>query len=154
MSNANETNPYGHMRATFFRDDVANRDMVQVDMVGEHSNIIRKVRPADVEAWPLEWKAYRDKTPDPVVEGTPLTDVPGVDRVFAGKLRFAGVRVAEELADLTDGQCNNIGFGVITARDVAKLMIAANGRKDRKASEPERRGPGRPRKDESVEAAA
>lgn len=141
------------LRAKFFRDAETGGDMIEVAVVGEdkYCTVHRKVRPADVEAYPSEWRAYRDKAPEMVVEGTPLTDVPGIDRVFAEKLKFAGVRVAEELADLSDGQCSSIGFGTLNARQVAKLLIAANGRRDRTA---EKRGPGRPRKDETVEAAA
>lgn len=130
-------------RPTFFYD--GTRDMVEIVSITDNkATVIKKVTPEVVAQFPREWEAYKEKRPSTDVGGTPLTDVPGLDRNMIMVLSLRGIRNAEELAALPDSMCLQIGLGTLNAARTARLLIKANAMD----AEPAKRGPGRPRKDE------
>lgn len=114
------------LRATFFKDMDGKRDMVELKIVGDPNTVIVKVTPELVKEYPRDWENYQKQTGDPsgmIVEGTPLTEVPGIDRNAALALRIQGVRVAEELAGLDEAAARALGLGGITFWKAAKQLI-------------------------------
>jgi hypothetical protein len=95
-----------------------------------------------VNRFPDAWLAFQGK--DVALDGTPLNtkdemgdyvlDDMNADRVKI--LRLQGVRTIEELAELVDAECERMGFGYKTLRKQAQEYL-----------KPEKRGPGRPKKD-------
>lgn len=144
-----------NVRAKFFKD--GDFDRVEISIVGDPNTIIQKVAPEHLKQFPKEWEAYRAGEREVDYGGTPLTDVPGIDHNKATAYKLKGVHNAEMLADLSDAATKNMGLGGLTDRKSAQLLIKANAH-DRLAAltvdvEPVKRGPGRPPKARSDEAA-
>lgn len=132
-------------RPNFFHD--GTRDMVEiVSITDTKSTVIKKVTPEVIKQFPREWEAYKEKRPSDDIGGTPLSDVPGLDRNLILTLSLRGIRNAEELAALPDSMCLQIGLGTLNASRTARLLLKANAA-DAAADTP-KRGPGRPRKDD------
>lgn len=140
----------GKVRAKFYKCDETGRDMVELKIIGDPNSVIRKVEPEDVTKWPGEWAAYEQGKGEIEVKGTALTEIPGVDRNAAQRIKLHGVRTVEELASLDEVAAKSIGLGGMTFWKSAKLLLQAKRAEalEALASEAEvRRGPGRPRKE-------
>ncbi len=146
--------PVNKLRAKFFRDDEANRDMVEIRIIGDPNSLIRKVTPQDVERWPNEWNGYQAGKSELEVKGTPLMDVPGLDKGRAMSLKLQGVRTAEELAGLDEAAAKGLGLGTWTLVRVAKAFLAERRLEALEAltEDAPKRGPGRPPKSETIPA--
>lgn len=130
------------VRAKFFKGETG-LDYVELSIIGDPNTVIRKVGPADTVRFPKEWEAYSAGNGELPVEGTPLTDIPGIDANVSLGLRLKGVRTAEELAGLDEGAAKALGMGMWTfcqnARNMLKLremeamqeMVAAAPRRGR-----------------------
>lgn len=150
----------------FFRQ--GSRNMIRQVMAGSHGGEnVRKVRPEDVDRWPVEWAQYQGMDVS-IHDGTPLEDVPGMSARLALGFRLMSIRNAEALAETSDAVIQNV-LGGLGMRNAAQLLVESNRHKeawqrDRKEmndlkaqiaelkaqqSQPERRGPGRPRKEEA-----
>lgn len=135
----------GKVRATFIRD--GDRDMVELKIIGDLNTFLSKVMPEHVQKWPREWAAYQAGKSEVEIKGTPLTDVPGIDRGQAMAYKLNNVRTAEELADLDDAACRGLGMGALTHRKAAQMLLKLNALQAAQVEdEPVKRG--RPRKDE------
>ena len=71
-----------------------------------------------------EWDAYCDGRPMQRREGIPLTDLPGLDEARAEGYVARNVHTLEELAALSDAQCQGIGHGTLTDRQGARKLVA------------------------------
>lgn len=139
----------GKVRATFIRD--GDRDMVELKIIGDPNTFLSKVMPEHVQKWPREWAAYQAGKSEVEIKGTPLTDVPGIDRGQAMAYKLNNVRTAEELADLDDAACRGLGMGALTHRKAAQMLLKLNAlQASQVEDEPAKRG--RPRKEESTAA--
>lgn len=143
----------GKLRANFFKDDTTGRDMVVIKMIGDPNTHIRKVEPEDTVKFKADWDSYQAGEKEVDVGGTPITEVPGVDRNLALALKLKGVRNAEELAGLDEAAAKGLGMGMFTLAKTARLLLAAK-RNEALAAviEPPKRGPGRPPKTDQPEA--
>lgn len=110
------------VRAKFFKGE-SGRDYVEISIVGDPNTVIRKVSPADTVNYAREWESYSTNAGELPIEGTPLTDVPGVDNNAALGLRLKGVRTAEELAGLDEAAAKSLGMGGLTFWNGAKNLI-------------------------------
>jgi hypothetical protein len=81
------------------------------------------VTPDVAAKFPREWESYQSSNESIAIPGTPLTEVPGVDRNAAANLKMQGVRVAEELAALDEAHAKALGLGGITFWKAAKNLI-------------------------------
>ena len=141
------------LRAKFFKDDDNSQDYVEITIIGDPNTLIRKVKPEDVSRFPREWESYRAGTPEPIVGGTPLTEIPGVDKGLSLALKLKGVRNAEELCALDEAALKGLGMNMITFQKAAKNLVAAKRLEVLEAlqaqniEQAEKRGPGRPRKE-------
>lgn len=137
-----------NVRAKFFRD--ADRDMVELKIVGDPNTLFQKVAPEHLRRFPQEWAAYEAGKETVDYGGTPLTDVPGVDRNLATAFALKNVHNAEMLAALSDAAALSLGMNGQTMRKSAQLLIKANEADKLTAMLAEKRGPGRPRKDDEA----
>jgi hypothetical protein len=142
------------LRAKFFRDE--GRDYCEVTIIGDPNTLIQKVGEWHVKTFPREYEAFQRDAGEVQVQGTPLTEVPGIDRNVALSLKLKGIRVAEELAALDDSAAQGLGMGMLTFIKSAKLLLKAKEAEAQlavlAAADVVRRGPGRPPKVDNVAA--
>lgn len=112
------------LRAKFFKDDMG-KPYVEIAIVGDPNTLIRKVSPEDATRFPREWAAFEQGESEVKVDGTPLTEIPGVDRDASLSLRLKGIRTVEEMAGLDEGAAKALGMGGLTFWKAAKLLLRA-----------------------------
>lgn len=110
------------LRAKFFKSD-DGKDYIQITIIGDPCDVIRKVTVEDTQRFPMDWAAYTAGDKDIVVEGTALTEVPGIDRNLSLAYKLKGVRTAEELANLDEIAAKSLGMGGLTTWQAAKNLI-------------------------------
>lgn len=109
------------LRAKFYKDGEV--DKVEIFAVGSKDTYKKKVGPDEMAMFKPEWDAYCDGKPLSRRPGTPLTDIPGVDQSKADTYVARNIHNAEELAVLTDGQCQQVGHGTLTDRKAAQGLL-------------------------------
>lgn len=109
------------LRARFFRD--GNADKVEISAVGTKDTLIKKVGPQEMAQFKAEWDAYCDGKPLVRRPGTPLTDCPNIDQQKADMYIARNIHTLEELAHLSDGQCQGVGHGTMTDRKNAQVLL-------------------------------
>lgn len=136
-------------RPTFFFDVVKNCDMVEIRSITDTKcTVIKKVTPDVVEQFAKEWQSYKDGRPVDDIGGTPLTEVPGLERNAIVMLGLKGIRNAEELAALSDSMAQQLGMGVLSWCRTARLLVKSKQYDALEDATAPKRGPGRPRKEE------
>ena len=108
----------------FFKSD-EGRDFVEISMIGDPCTWIGKVRPDHVQRFPTDWAAYQAGSEQIDVGGTPITEVPGVDKNLALAYRLKGIRNAEELAALDEAAAQSLGLGGLACWKASKLLMQA-----------------------------
>jgi hypothetical protein len=107
--------------ARFFRE--GGRDFVEISTVGSKDTVVRKVQPEHMAAFRSEWNAHCDGLPPQRRAGTPLTDLPSVNEGRAEFYLTRNVHTLEELAALSDAQCQALGHGTLTDREHARKRV-------------------------------
>jgi hypothetical protein len=113
--------PAQTMHARFFRQ--GNSDMVEISFSGSIDTVVKGVEPEDMATYRSEWLAYCDGKPPTRRQGTPLLDVPGINADRERHLVHMQVHTAEELAALSDMQCQQVGHGTMTERKAARQLL-------------------------------
>jgi len=85
--------------------------------------IDRPMRKGEEFKFPREWAAFQAKR-EMVVEGTPLSLWPVLSEAQVEELKHFGVQTLEQLAEVPDGQIQNIGL-YQTLKQKAKAAVAA-----------------------------
>lgn len=107
----------------FFKDKDTDRDMIEISFVGSKDTVVHNVKPHHMAQFHAEWNAYCDGRPMTRRAGTPLADVVG--DVKAQTYIDRNIHNAEELAVLTDSQCQSLGHGTLTDRKNAQGLLMA-----------------------------
>lgn len=107
--------------AKFFRR--GEEDFVEISFVGAKDTLVERVKPSHMAAFRHEWDAYCDGRPAQRREGIALTELPGVDGEKAESYVARNVHTLEELAALSDAQCQGIGHGTLTDRQGARKLV-------------------------------
>lgn len=111
------------LRANFFKDVDGKQDLIEIVIIGDPNTLIKKVAPEHVKTFPREWEAYQSGQTEIKVDGTPLIEVPGIDRNLALALKLKGVRTAEELAALDEAAATGLGMNMRTFVSSAKNLV-------------------------------
>lgn len=109
-------------------DDVC---YVEIMSPGNKENIIQ--RPAtemDKARFAEQYKRYL-ASEEELIEGTPLTMWPGVTGAQAAELMAVGVKSVEQLAGMSDANCQNV-MGIVGLKSRAKQYLEENSAKDKK----------------------
>lgn len=140
------------LRVHFFHD--GTRHMAEVTSVtDDKATNIKKVTPEIIAQFPKDWEAYEKGLEAIDPGGTPLEDVPGLDRTAIMGLRLKGIRNADELAALSDSMLQQMGLGFLAWGRAARNLVKLKELEAMQAVMEEakaKRGPGRPRKEEAV----
>lgn len=120
-------------------------DVIRVKFRDSKDELVRRVKPADVERWPKEWAMYeaaREKARD--IQGTPLDQIPMMPRETVQALRFRSIHTVEQLAGFDDYAASMLdderGKGW---RDAARMYLlamkaAGAGSADKAAKQPQK----------------
>lgn len=104
--------------ARFFKENGV--DYVEVKFTGSKDAPVFKVRPEHMAKYRDAWNAYCDGVPPKKREGIPLTKLNGVDENTAQSYIAKNVHNVEELAELSDAQCQALGHGTLSLRKQAQ----------------------------------
>ena len=110
-----------HTSARFFRE--AEKDFVEISTVGSKDTVIHRVSPEHMSRFREEWNAFCDGVPLKQRAGSPLMEIPGMKEQLAQHYVQQNVHTAEELAALSDAQCQALGHGTLTLRASARGML-------------------------------
>ena len=108
-------------KGRFYKE--SGRDFIEISFVGSKDTFVDRVQPEHMAEFRTEWNAYCDGKPLEKRKGTPLTDLPGLNEQKAEKYINANVHNLEELAALSDGQCQAVGHGVLTDRENTRKLL-------------------------------
>lgn len=115
--------------AKFFRR--GEQDFVEISFVGAKDTLVERVKPSHMAQFRSEWDAYCDGRPMQRREGALLTDLPGLDPEKAENYVARNIHTLEELAALSDAQCQGIGHGTLTDREGARKLVTQRKLEDR-----------------------
>lgn len=107
--------------AKFFRR--GDGDYIEISFIGAKDTFVEKVQPSHMAEFRNEWNAYCDGRPVERREGIALTELSGLDSARAENYIARNVHTLEELAALSDAQCQGIGHGALTDRQGARRLI-------------------------------
>jgi len=155
------------------------KDFVRISVPGDTTSIvIQPVREDHKRRFPRQWLYYQMKNAGDAIPGTKLQtwheDEPEIFTIGQmEELQILKFQVVEQLAGAGDSQLQRIGMGGVGLRERAKAYLASKNRSaisaDNQAMRdelaelraqvasltgliPEKRGPGRPRKEAEAEA--
>lgn len=115
-------------RARFFKDGEV--DKVEISAIGSKDTFIKKVGPEEMARFKPEWDAHCDGRPMTRRPGTPLTDCAGIEQVRADTYIARNIHTLEELAVLSDSQCQAVGHGTLTDRKNAQALLTTRKMRD------------------------
>lgn len=110
-------------RGRFFKDDNGS-DRIEISFVGSKDTVIHEVTPEIMAQWRNEWLAYQDGQPLKPRGGTPLNAIPGMTEQRINHYLNQQITNVEELAALSDMQCQTVGHGTLTDRKTARQLLA------------------------------
>lgn len=110
-----------HQHARFFKD--GGRNMVEISFVGSKDTIIHGVRPEHMSRFKNEWDAYCDGKAPERRKGTPFSEI-NMPADVAENYVHRNLHNLEELAALSDAQCQALGHGTLTQRNTAQKYLA------------------------------
>lgn len=131
------------VRGKFFKGE-DDRDYVHITIIGDPCDVIHKVRPEHTVQFAPEWAAYQSGNVEAEIDGTPLTEVPGIDKQMALAYRLKGIRTADELAALDEAAAGALGLGGLTFWKSANLLMKVKRAEAMEAMVAERPRRGRP----------
>jgi hypothetical protein len=108
-------------KARFFREGEAN--LVEISFVGSKDTVVKKVSPVEMAQFRDDWDAFCDGRPVERRKGTPLTAI--MPSETAERYIGRNVHSLEEVAQLSDAQCQGLGHGTLTHRQTAIRFLAA-----------------------------
>lgn len=90
---------------------------------GDPSNIVERVAEEfDIKQHPREYEQYKRQTAA-ATHGTPLEQWPQITRAQVKECKYYEVHSVEQLAELSDMHCQNMGMGVFELREKAKAYL-------------------------------
>lgn len=78
--------------------------------------------PSDLNRFPRQWAAFKAQN-EPVVEGTPLSEWPMINRAQVMEFGSLNIRTVEQLASVPDTTLHTMGMGGRAVRDKAKAWL-------------------------------
>ncbi len=102
-----------------------DRPFIRITIPGDQHNVIEQVaKPYYQNRFPDEWARFQ-RNQEQQTEGWPLKTWPVVTSAQVKNLEFLNVRTVEQLANLTDSQCQRVGMDAASLRAKAKAALDA-----------------------------
>lgn len=101
-------------------------DHIEIMQPGNKDSVVsRPATPMDKERFAEHWRKYQARIEDDHVEGTPLSEWPGVSRSQVEELRYLNIRTVEQLAAVSDSNAQKImGVNLLKQKATAYLESA------------------------------
>jgi len=99
----------------------------EIRVLGEPDTVsgpVHKMQPDPRERFAPAWAKFQQDNASEGLVGTPLKEVPWLERGAVETLNYAGIKTLENLASVADGSLGNIPGG-LALRKKARDMIAA-----------------------------
>lgn len=105
----------------------AEREFIEIRIPGDKDEIrVRPVRFTDTQSFPRQYAAFKAGLEQPVT-GTPLDKIPFITKAQAAELAAVGIKTAEQLRDMSDGNAQKfMGASQLKAK-VGAFLAAAEG---------------------------
>lgn len=100
---------------------------VEIRVPGERDSVtgpVHRLHPDPRERFPEAWARWQKDNTTEGLTGTPLKNVPWIERGDVETLAYLSVRTVEQLASVTDGNIGKIPGG-LALRDKARAMLKA-----------------------------
>lgn len=98
---------------------------IGIRVPGKKEEVIRVARQADKERFPEHYRRFKAREEQNAVEGTVLSEWPGVTRSQVEEFRYFNVFTVEQLASLNDNHGHNI-MGINALKQKAKAYLEAS----------------------------
>jgi hypothetical protein len=99
------------------------QEYVEIAVPGNKDSVV--IRPAterDITRFPKHYEAFKARTDQDVLDGTPLSAWPMVTRAQVEEMAFFKVRTVEQLAQMSDGDSQKF-MGLNTLRERARVFL-------------------------------
>lgn len=104
-------------------------DYVEIRQPGNKSAVVcRPARDMDKQRFARHWEAYKSRTEDKAVEGTPLEEWPQVSRSQVEELKFFNVFTVEQLASISDSNGQKLMGINMLKQKASEFLEAADGK--------------------------
>lgn len=110
-----------HQKARFFMRD--GRNFVEISFPPSKDSVVKKVQPIHMAQFREEWNSFCDGTPMKQRKGTPLTDISTIKELRVDHYISNNIHNLEELASLSDAQCQSLGHGALTEREATRKLL-------------------------------
>lgn len=97
-------------------------EYVNIQVPGSRDFIQRPVRQADIDRFPRHYQMFKAREEQPTIEGTLLSEWPGVTRSMVEELKFFNVHTVEQLANMADVHTQNFK-GVVMLKQKAQAYL-------------------------------
>lgn len=105
-------------------------DYIEIRTPGSRDAIARPASQRDIERFPRHYEAYKNRTTQEGLDGTPLNEWPAITRSQVEELGFFSVKTVEQLIAMPDSQASQfMGINTLKAKAKAWLEGAEEGRK-------------------------
>jgi hypothetical protein len=91
---------------------------------GSRDEVVAPVSPKYIERFPDDYAAFKQREDYEAIQGTMLSQWPGISRSQVEELKFFNVHTVEQLAAMPDGSQGNF-MGVAAMRTRAKMFMEA-----------------------------
>lgn len=92
---------------------------------GDKTNVVERVaKDWDKQKHPKEWEAYQRSITESFT-GTPLEQWPQITRAQVKEAKYFEIHTVEQLAEISDLNCQKLGMGFQELRNKAKAFLAA-----------------------------
>jgi hypothetical protein len=103
-----------------------NEERVRIMIPGDRNNVgVFPVEEKHRKRWPQQYAAFKENGKN-VVEGTPLTEWPYIDRARVMELQSMHIHTVEQLANVPEGFVTNFGPGGADLVGHARATIASD----------------------------
>ena len=100
-------------------------EYINIQVPGTRNIVNRPVRPNDKVRFPRHYQAFQARQDQPQLEGTPLSEWPGVTRSMAEELAFFKIHTVEQLAGMADVNTSNVK-GAMFMKQKAQAYLDAS----------------------------
>ena len=100
-------------------------EYIDIQVPGTRNRVNRPVRPSDKSRFPRHYQAFQLRQEQPQMDGTPLSEWPGVTRSMAEELAFFKIHTVEQLAGMADVNTSNIK-GAMFMKQKAQAYLDAS----------------------------
>jgi len=91
----------------------------------KNSDVDKPVRNRDKQRFPEHWRRFEARESEKELEGTALTEWPGITRAQAEDLKYLNILTVEQLANLNDANAQNVmGIQVLKQKAVKYLEVS------------------------------